>query len=50
MSFYGGWDINDTGLQVGHSMVGMQWQDGQRGIVWPLKSRTADPLYPKPPF
>lgn len=50
MSFYGGWDIDDTGLQVGHSMVDVQWQDGQREIVWPLKARTAEPLYPKPSF
>jgi len=30
MSFYGGWDIDDTGLQIGHSMVDIQWQDGAR--------------------
>jgi branched-chain amino acid transport system substrate-binding protein len=50
MSFYGGWDIDDTGLQVGHSMVAIQWQDGEREIVWPLKARSAKPLYPKPSF
>ncbi|MCP4248824.1 MAG: ABC transporter substrate-binding protein, partial [bacterium] len=25
-SFYGGWDIGETGMQIGHSMVDMQWQ------------------------
>ncbi len=51
MSFYGGWDIDDiTGMQIGHSMVDMQWQNGKRVIVWPLEAATAKPIYPKPKF
>ena len=50
MSFYGIWDINAFGLQEGHSMLEIQWQNGKREIVWPLEARTAEPLYPKPPF
>lgn len=51
MSFYGGWDIDDiTGLQIGHSMVDMQWQDGKRVIVWPLEAATGKLIYPKPKF
>jgi branched-chain amino acid transport system substrate-binding protein len=50
MSFYGGWDVDDTGLQVGHSMVNVQWQMGKRIIVWPLEAKTGDFAYPMPTF
>lgn len=50
MSFYGGWDIDDTGLQVGHSMVDVQWQMGKRIIVWPEEAQTGDVAYPMPTF
>jgi branched-chain amino acid transport system substrate-binding protein len=50
MSFYGGWDVDDTGLQVGHSMVDMQWQGGKRIIVWPPEAATGKPCYPLPTF
>jgi len=50
MSFYGVWDINETGLQVGHSMVDMQWQNGERIIVWPPSAAVGDLVYPKPDF
>jgi branched-chain amino acid transport system substrate-binding protein len=50
MSFYGGWDVDDTGLQVGHSMVEVQWQMGKRIIVWPKEAQTGDVAYPMPTF
>jgi branched-chain amino acid transport system substrate-binding protein len=50
MSFYGGWDVDETGLQVGHSMVNVQWQMGKRVIVWPEEAQTGDPCYPLPTF
>ena len=51
MSFYGGWDIDaETGMQIGHSMVDVQWQKGKRKIVWPLSAQTAEAVYPKPRF
>jgi branched-chain amino acid transport system substrate-binding protein len=50
MSFYGSWDVDDTGKQVGHSMVDVQWQKGERKIVWPEAAQTAGPVYPKPAF
>ena len=49
MSFYGSWDIDDTGKQIGHSMVDVQWQGGERVIVWPEAAKTGDVVYPKPP-
>jgi ABC-type branched-subunit amino acid transport system substrate-binding protein len=41
------------GLQIGHSMVYVQWQKDDAGnlvkqVVWPPEGKTADPLYPKP--
>jgi branched-chain amino acid transport system substrate-binding protein len=41
------------GLQIGHSMVYIQWQEDNSGslvkqVVWPLEGATADALYPKP--
>jgi branched-chain amino acid transport system substrate-binding protein len=41
------------GLQIGHSMIYVQWQkdgDGNlvKQVVWPLEGKTADALYPKP--
>jgi branched-chain amino acid transport system substrate-binding protein len=50
MSFYGGWDVDDSGMQVGHSMVDVQWQDGKRVIVWPEEARTGKVCYPMPTF
>jgi branched-chain amino acid transport system substrate-binding protein len=50
MSFYGGWDINQTGMQTGHSMVDVQWQGGERVIVWPPAAQTGKPYYPMPTF
>ncbi len=50
MSFYGGWDVDETGLQIGHLMVDMQWQNGKRVIVWPPEAKVGDVWYPKPEF
>jgi len=50
MSFYGGWDIDDTGKQIGHSMVDVQWQSGKRVIIWPESAQTGSPAYPKKKF
>lgn len=50
MSFYGGWRIDATGLQVGHDMVDVQWQNGKRVIVSPESARTGKFVYPMPTF
>jgi len=49
-SFYGGWDIDATGKQIGHSMVQVQWQNGKRVIIWPEAAQTGKPAYPKVKF
>jgi branched-chain amino acid transport system substrate-binding protein len=50
MSFYGGWAIDATGLQVGHTTVDVQWQGGERVIVWPPTAQTGALYYPMPTF
>ncbi|MCF8104905.1 MAG: amino acid ABC transporter substrate-binding protein [Desulfohalobiaceae bacterium] len=50
MSFYGGWDVNENGMQVGHTMVDVQWQNGERVIVWPESAKTGEVCYPMPTF
>jgi branched-chain amino acid transport system substrate-binding protein len=50
MSFYGGWAIDQTGLQVGHATVDVQWQGGERVIVWPPAAQTGTLYYPMPTF
>ncbi|HKM50176.1 MAG TPA: amino acid ABC transporter substrate-binding protein [Candidatus Bathyarchaeia archaeon] len=47
-TFYGGFKIDSTGLQVGHSMVVAQWQSGIKQTIWPGPVATAPPLYPIP--
>lgn len=50
MSFYGGWEVDESGMQVGHTMVDVQWQDGTRVIVWPEEAQTGKVCYPMPTF
>ena len=50
MSFYGGWNVDENGMQVGHTMVDVQWQDGERVIVWPEEAQTGEAAYPMPTF
>jgi len=40
------------GLQIGHSMIYIQWQEGEDGlakqVVWPKAGATSDAIYPIP--
>lgn len=56
-TFYGGikFDTSEAahGLQVGHSMVVIQWQKSDAGelvrqVIWPKDVATADPIFPIP--
>ncbi len=55
MTFYGRIKFDTTpenhGLQIGHSMVYVQWQKDASGalvkqVVWPAEGKTAEPVYP----
>jgi len=44
-TLFGDFDIDETGLQVGHTMVDIQCQNGKREVVYPYSVKTADFLY-----
>jgi branched-chain amino acid transport system substrate-binding protein len=55
LTFYGRIKFDTSpeahGLQIGHSMVYIQWQDIDdlhKEVVWPLEGMTADTVYPIP--
>jgi branched-chain amino acid transport system substrate-binding protein len=55
LTFYGRIKFDTSaeahGLQVGHSMIYVQWQDPDdlhKEVVWPAEGRTAEALYPIP--
>ncbi|WP_290623824.1 MULTISPECIES: amino acid ABC transporter substrate-binding protein [unclassified Archaeoglobus] len=49
MCVYGMWSIDpETGKQVGHDMVIIQWQNEEKKIVWPESAANAKPCYPMP--
>ncbi len=57
LTFFGHIKFDTTaeahGLQIGHSMVYIQWQQDEGGnlvkqVVWPLEGATAETLYPIP--
>ncbi|MCI0454307.1 MAG: amino acid ABC transporter substrate-binding protein [Candidatus Dadabacteria bacterium] len=46
-TFYGDFKIDTaTGKQVGHKMVIVQWQSGNKVIVYPDEVAESDPIYP----
>jgi len=45
-TFYGNYQIDETGRQVGRETMLVQWQDGQKNIVWPRPSAQAELAYP----
>ncbi|MBN1944641.1 MAG: amino acid ABC transporter substrate-binding protein [Bradymonadales bacterium] len=48
VTLYGGFVVDETGKQVAHSMVEIQWQYGQMAIIWPEEARTGNLVYPMP--
>ena len=47
-TFYGNFHIGTTGIQMGHSMVVMQWQNGVKQTIWPKAVATTPFVYPMP--
>lgn len=46
----GRFEVNRSGLQVGHKALIIQWQKGTKEIVWPRQYATARPIFPAPPW
>jgi branched-chain amino acid transport system substrate-binding protein len=48
-TFYGDFRLDaETGVQVGHETVLVQWQGGEKMVVWPEGVAQAAMVYPKP--
>lgn len=47
-TFYGNFQIGISGIQAGHTMVVMQWQNGVKQTIWPKQVTTAPFQYPMP--
>ena len=46
-TFYGRFKINSkTGRQIGHRSVIVQWQSGEKRVVWPAEIRQSRLLFP----
>ena len=45
MTLLGPYKIREDGTQIGHRSFIIQWQKGQKEIVWPDSMRTASPIF-----
>ena len=41
----GRFKVDHKGKQIGHNPLTIQWQNGRKEIVWPVKLRTAEPRF-----
>ncbi len=42
--------VDERGYQTANTGVFIQWQDGEKVVVWPDEFATAEPRYPTPPW
>jgi branched-chain amino acid transport system substrate-binding protein len=47
---FGRFKVDPTGIQIGHKMLTIQWQDGKKVIVWPEELAPGKPRFPTPPW
>ena len=45
-TFYGNFQIDEYGRQIGREILLVQWQEGQKTIVWPSSSAQAELVFP----
>lgn len=45
VTIIGRFKVDHNGKQIGHNPLTIQWQNGRKEIVWPVKLRTADPVF-----
>ncbi len=50
MTVNGRFKVAQSGLQVGHDILLIQWQKGQKVVVWPDQYATGKYLFPMPPW
>jgi len=47
---FGRFQVDRDGVQIGHKMLLLQWQDGKRAIVWPEELAPGRARFPTPPW
>ena len=47
---FGRFRVDRDGVQIGHKMLLIQWQDGKRVIVWPEELAPGQARFPAPPW
>ena len=47
---FGAFKVDPDGLQISHRMVTVQWQDGEKVIVWPDELAPGKARFPTPPW
>ena len=47
---FGRFRVDGDGVQRGHQMLLVQWQDGKRVIVWPEELAAVKARFPTPPW
>ncbi len=45
---FGPFEVDERGYQIANQGVFIQWQDGEKVVVWPDELATAEPRYPTP--
>jgi branched-chain amino acid transport system substrate-binding protein len=49
-TMFGDYKVDETGFQVAHKMVMLQWQDGKKMTVWPDELAVVKARFPMPPW
>jgi branched-chain amino acid transport system substrate-binding protein len=49
-TIFGEFAVDERGYQIAHRGLFVQWQDGEKVIVWPDGVATAEPRVPMPPW
>jgi branched-chain amino acid transport system substrate-binding protein len=47
---FGDYKVDETGFQIAHKMVILQWQEGKKHIVWPDELAAMKARFPTPPW
>jgi branched-chain amino acid transport system substrate-binding protein len=49
-TIFGNFAVDGRGYQTAHRGLFVQWQDGEKAVVWPADAAIAEPRYPTPPW
>ena len=49
-TIFGDFAVDERGYQTAHRGLFVQWQDGEKAVVWPAEVATAEVRYPTPPW